>query len=202
MDFSKAFDKVCHKKLLSKLDFYGVRSNTLQWFSCFLAGCQQCVVVDGAQSSYINVLSGVPQGSVIGPTLFLIYINDLPEYVDCTVHLFADDTVMYLTIHSEEQCAQLQVDLDMLQVWEEDWLMEFNPEKCEILRISRKKTVISYDYTLHGKVLRSVKSARYLGVQLSHDLKWNAQITKATAKANLILGFLKRNLRVKSCALK
>ena len=156
MDFSKAFDKVCHKKLLSKLDFYGVRSNPLQWISCFLEGRQQCVVVDGAQSSYIDVLSGVPLGSVIG-TLFLVYINDLSEYVSSTAHLFADDTVMYLTIHSEEQCAQLQVDLDMLQVWEEDWLMEFNPEKCEILRISRKKTVTSYDYTLHGKVLRSVK---------------------------------------------
>ena len=93
MDSSKAFDKVCHKKLLSKLDFYGVRSNTLQWISCFLEGRQQYVVVDGAQSSYTDVLSGAPQGSVIDPTLFLVYINDLPDYVSSTVHLFADDTV-------------------------------------------------------------------------------------------------------------
>ena len=202
MDFSKAFDKVCHKKLISKLDFYGVRGNTLQWISCFLEGRQQCVVLEGTQSSYLDGFSGVPQGSVIGPTLFLVYINDLPEYVNSTVHLFADDTVMYLTINSDEQCTQLQADLNRLEEWEREWLMAFNPEKCEVLRISRKKTVIYFDYILHGKILRSVKSAKYLGVELSHNLKWNAQIGKATAKANCTLGFLKRNLRVKSCALK
>ena len=133
---------------------------------------------------------------------FLVYINDLPEYVNSTVDLFSDDTVMYLTINSDEQCTQLQADLNRLEEWEREWLMAFNPEKCEVLHISRKKTVIYFDYTLHGKILRSVKSAKYLGVELSHDLKWNAQIGKATAKANRTLGFLKRNLRVKSCALK
>jgi hypothetical protein len=104
--------------------------------------------------------------------LFLMYINDLPEYVQSNVHLFADDTIMYLAIHSEDQCAQLQSDLDNLQSWGKDWLMEFNSDKCEVLRVTRKKSMIHHDFTLYGKVLRSVTSARYLGLQLSHDLKW------------------------------
>lgn len=130
MDFSKAFDKVCHKRLLAKLDYYGIRNDTLQWIRCFRLGRQQRVVIDGDQSSYLPVLSGVPQGSVIGPILFLTYINDLPNYVHSNVHLFADDTIMYLTIQSEDQCDQLQSDLNNLQVWEQEWLMEFNPDKC------------------------------------------------------------------------
>ena len=91
MDFSKAFDKVSHPKLLAKLDHYGIRNDALKWISCFLNNRQQSVVVDGAQSHYLPVLSGVPQGSVIGPTLFVTYINGLPDYVNSAVHLFADD---------------------------------------------------------------------------------------------------------------
>ena len=91
MDFSKAFDKVSHPKLLAKLDHYGIRNDALKWISCFLNNRQQSVVVDGAQSHYLPVLSGIPQGSVIGPTLFVTYINDLPDYVNSAVHLFADD---------------------------------------------------------------------------------------------------------------
>ncbi len=158
---------------------------------------QQCVVVDEEQSPYLPVLSGIPQCSVIGPILFLVYINGLPEYVQSNVYLFADDTIMYLAIHSEDQCGQLQSDLDNLQAWEKDWLMEFNQDICEVLRVMRKKSMIHHDYTLHGKVLRCVIYARYLAVKLSHDLKWNSHISNVTAKANRTLGFLKRNLRVK-----
>ena len=202
MDFSKAFDKVCHTKLLTKLDYYGIRNNTLKWISCFLNNRKQCVVVNGTQSSYLPVLSGVPQGSVIGPSLFLIYINDLPEYVDSTVHLFADDTVMYLTVHNEDHCAQLQRDINQLEIWENHWSMNFNPDKCELLRITRKRTVIEQQYTLHGKVIKEVNTAKYLGVHISGDLKWNHHIGKITSKANRTLGFVKRNLRVKSCTLR
>ena len=159
-------------------------------------------MVNGTQSSYLPVLSGVPQGSVIGPTLFLIYINDLPEYVDSTVHLFADDTVMYLTIHNEDHCAQLQRDINQLEIWENHWSMNFNPDKCELLRITRKRTVIEQQYTLHGQVIKEVNTAKYLGVHISGDLKWNHHIGKITSKANRTLGFVKRNLRVKSRTLR
>ena len=130
MDFAKAFDKVCHKKLISKLEYYGIRENTLKWITSFLNNRQQCVVVDGEQSSYLPVKSGVPKGSTIGPTLFLIYINDLPDFVESNVHLFAVDTVMYLSIDSQDSCNQLQADLNNLELWEQDWLMSFNPDKC------------------------------------------------------------------------
>ena len=131
---------------------------------------QQSVVVDGAQS-HLPVLSGVPQESVIGPTLFLIYINDLPDYVNSAVHLFADDTIVYLTVHNEDHCDQLQTDIDQLQLWEKHWSVEFNPEKCELLRITRKRTAVERQYTIHSKVLKEVKNTKYLGVHLSSDLK-------------------------------
>ena len=83
---------------------------------------------------------------MIGPTLILIYINDLPDYVNSAVHLFADDTIMYLTVHNEDHCDQLQADIDQLQLWEKHWSMEFNPEKCELLRITRKRTAIERQY--------------------------------------------------------
>ena len=202
MDFSKAFDKVSHPKLLAKLDHYGIRNDALKWISCFLNNRQQSVVVDGAQSHYLPVLSGVPQGSVIGPTLFLIYINDLPDYVNSAVHLFADDTIMYLTVHNEDHCDQLQADIDQLQLWEKHWSTEFNPEKCVLLRITRKRTAIERQYTLHRKFLKEVKNTKYLGVHLSSDMKWNCHIDNITSRANRALGFVKRNLRVKSRTLK
>ena len=189
MDFSKAFDKVSHPKLLAKLDHYGIRNDVLKWMSCFLNNRQQSVVVDGAQSHYLPVLLGIPQGSVIGPTFFSIYINDLPDYVNSAVHLFADNTIMYLTVHNEDHCDQLQADIDQLQLWEKHWSMELNPEKCELLRITRKRTTIEQQYTLHGKVLKEVKNTNYLGVHLSSDLKWNCHIDKITSRVNRALGF-------------
>ena len=110
-------------------------------------------MTDGNQSPYLPVLFGVPQRSVTGPILFVIYIYDLPEYVQSTVYLFADDTLTYLSVHKEDHCTQLQADIDQLELREQHQSMEFNPEQCKVLRITRKRTVISYQYTLRGKVL-------------------------------------------------
>ena len=108
MDFAKALDKVAHNRLLYKLSSYGVKGNTLGWVGSFLSGRSQKVVLEGKSSSSAPVLSSVPQGSVWGPVLFLIYINDLPEYVsNSTVRLFADDTLLYLTIHNTSDCIKL-----------------------------------------------------------------------------------------------
>ena len=116
MDFSKAFDKVGHKRLLEKLDFYGIRGKTNQWIKTFLQDRRQAVVVEGEMSEYVNVLSGVPQGSVLGPSLFLFYINDIHNNLNSIVRLFADDTICYLTIKSQEDAQTLQADLDRLGV--------------------------------------------------------------------------------------
>ncbi len=195
LDFSKAFDKVNHEKLLYKLHCYGVRENTLNWIRAFLNGRSQKVVIEGEESGSVPVTSGVPQGSVLGPILFVIYINDLPDHIISQVRLFADDTAVYITIRHEDDGKTLQHDLDTLQVWEKNWDMHFNPSKCQILHISRTKSPVTSSYTLHGQVLEAVASAKYLGATISNNLSWNQHITNITNKANSTLGFVKRNIK-------
>ena len=203
MDFAKAFDKVAHNRLLFKLSSYGVKGNTLGWIGSFLSGRSQKVVLEGKSSTSAPVLSGVPQGSVLGPALFLIYINDLPEYVtNSTVRHFADDTLLYLTIHSTFDCIKLQEDLNNIERWESDWQMSFHPEKCEVIHITTKKKPILHKYTLHGHTLSSVPQIKYLGVHISNDLKWNSHINSISSKTNQTLGFLKRNLKINSPTIK
>ena len=128
LDFSKAFDKVAHEKLLQIPHTYDIRGETLKWIKDFLYTCirKQSVVTNGANPSTIPVSSGVKQGSVLGPILFLAYINDLPEQVRSRVRLFADDTAMYLCIGSLSEPNILQEDLRKLEQWEEDLDMNFN----------------------------------------------------------------------------
>ena len=195
LDFSKAFDKVPHARLESKLNYYGIRENTLQWIKCFLSQRSQQVVLDGKTSASAPVTSWVPQGSVPGPLLFLCYINDLPSCVSSTPHLFADDCHLYRRINSPADAVILQQDLDRLQKWEADWLMQFNPDKCEVIRITnRRGRRIDSDYTIHGTVLREVSSAKYLGVTIDSKLTWNAHVANVTKKANNTQAFLQRNI--------
>ena len=143
LDFSKAFDKVNHLKLIYKLSCFGVKGNTLNWIQSFLIGRTQTVVLDGESSNEVPVTSGVPQGSVLGPLLFLLYINDLPENIQSQVRLFADDTAMYLTVSNLQDSQVLQTDLESLQHWEQTWDMEFNPNKCQVLHITRSKKPVT-----------------------------------------------------------
>ena len=196
LDFSKAFDKVSHEKLAYKLFHYGVQGKTLDWIKGFLADRSQRVVLDGVSSSSIPVTSGVPQGSVLGPVLFLAYINDLPEQVTSQVRLFADDTVVYITIHKHTDSQILQDDLHKLELWEGKWNMEFNPSKCQVIHISTSRNPIDTSYTLHGQVLEATSSARYLGVDIANDLSWKPHINRITSSASKSLGFLRRNIRV------
>ena len=202
MDFSKAFDKVGHQRLLLKLHHYGVRGKTNRWIQAFLTNRTQRVALNGEHSCNAHVKSGVPQGSVLGPCLFLLYINDLPESLGSTVRLFADDSLLYMTIRSQADTEILQNDLKKLENWEEKWLMEFNTDKCHVLRVTRKQNPIIHEYTLHDKVLETVNSAKYLGVTLTSDLRWNRHVENIAYKANQSLGFLRRNLRINSPNLK
>jgi len=129
LDFSKAFDKVPHKRLIYKLNHYGIHGTVLDWISSFLSERSQQVLVDGHMSPSAPVTSGVPQGTVLGPLLFLMYINDLPDRVRSTSRLLADDSLLYRRIKTVEDVAILQDDLDQLQKWEQDWQMTFNPSK-------------------------------------------------------------------------
>ena len=202
LDFSKAFDKVSHEKLIFKLNQYGIKGKNLEWIRAFLNNMSQQVVVDGIQSTSIPVTSGVPQGSVLGPILFLAYINDLPEHVTSQVRLFADDTVIYITLHKQTDSIALQKDLQHLEPWESLWDMEFNPGKCQVFHVSTSRSPINTQYVLHGQVLETVSSARYLGVDISSDLSWKTHINRITSNANRSLGSLKRNIKANHPQLK
>ena len=202
LDFSKAFDKVGHKRLLRLLRYYGIAGKTNLWIESFLSSRTQQVVVEGEHSYVGNVVSGVPQGSVLGPCLFLFYINSLPEGLLSRARLFADDTLIYMTISSRADGSKLQSDLDALERWEKKWMMEFHPGKCEVLSVSRKRKPTVINYTLHGVALKRVQHAKYLGVTISSDLRWNTHVNNVKAKASRTLGFLRRNLQVKNQAIK
>ena len=147
-------------------------------------------------SSWGSVTSGVPQGSVIGPILFLVYINDLPIGLKSNVRLFADDTIVYLTISNEEDGRILQSDLDKLTKCEDKWQMQFHPQKCNVIQISKKARPIRTSYHLHGHTLEEVDSTKYLGVTIQNTFSWNDHITSVCKKANGTIGFLKRNLQI------
>ena len=196
LDFSKAFDKVSHKNLALKLQYYGINKivGLLDWINSFLTSRTQRVILDGATSDKIQVTSGVPQGSVLGPILFLLYINDLPPETHSHIRLFADDAILYREIKSNTDCTILQEYLNRLANWETKWLMKFNPSKCQILSVTHKQCPIKFQYKLHNEALENVKSAKYLGITITSDLSWNKHIATVTSEANKALGFVKRNI--------
>lgn len=202
MDFAKAFDKVSHSLLLHKLNYYGIRGHINAWIQDFLLQRQQAVVVDGAQSSYVPVESGVPQGSVLGPSLFLLYINDLPRQTSSRSRLFADDTICQRTILEPSDQLTLQQDICKLEEWEKTWNMSFHPDKCQILRVSRSRRKFEQPYTIHGHTLEVVENAKYLGVTISSDGTWDNHIRNTISKANKILGLLRRSLKIDSTSVK
>ena len=147
LDLSKTFDAVPHNKLSHKLSSYGIRGQLLNWIDAFLTDRkQQKVVLNGETSQPQLVISGVPRGSVLGPLLFLCYINDIPTVVKSKIKLYADDALLYRNINSEEDITILQQDLNLLSQWAKKWQMNFNPSKCECLRISNKSNLPNLTY--------------------------------------------------------
>ncbi|XP_074616985.1 uncharacterized protein LOC141876332 isoform X2 [Acropora palmata] len=194
-DFSKAFDTVPHARLLKKLEHYGINELVLGWIRSWLLNRSQRVIIDGASSNEVSVRSGVPQGTVLGPLMFLIYINDIGEHITSNLRLFADDSLLYSAIDIPQDCLALQEDLDKLSQWSYKWQMSFNVSKCKSLSITRKRNPYLHQYTMNGQELESVKSHPYLGVELTQSLNWNNHINNITTKANRSLGFIKRNLK-------
>ena len=191
LDFSKAFDTVPHSLLLHKLAHYGIDGPIHRWLTSFLTQMKMSVVIEGEHSNSVEVTSGVPQGTVLGPLLFLCHINDLPSAVKSQVRLFADDCVLYRQIISQRDHLKLQQDLTQLQKWASDWGMRFNVDKCQVMSIDAKT---SYFYTINEHILKHTSQNPYLGLTLADDLKWSHHINKTGRKANAILGLLRRNL--------
>ena len=134
--------------------------------------------------------SGVPQGTVLAPLLFLCYINDLPELVSCCCRLYADDVLLYKVIRSDEDCASLQSDLDVLQKWADDWQMRFNALKCQHISFCSKQV-----HMICNEVIKQGDSIKYLGVNIDKRITWSQQVDKITLKANRVWGFLYRNIK-------
>ena len=196
LDFSKAFDKVPHQRLLQKLSHIGIQGNTLDWIRSFLGNRTQSVVLNGHQSQVTSVTSGVPQGTVLGPLLFLVYINDLPDMIapGTTARLFADDCALYRQINSNEDQIILQEDLNRLQEWERTWLMEFHPTKCQVIRITNRRKPFNSNYFIHNIQLSTCDSAKYLGLSIHFKLSWNNHIDSIAKKAENVRALINRNL--------
>ena len=193
LDFAKAFDKVPHRRLLEKCRGLGLDGSVVEWIKVWLEGRQQRVVLNGEASEWADVLSGVPQGSVLGPTLFLIFINDIDTAVEATSHVllkFADDTKVGQVVESEEQRQELQGTINRLVEWSEEWQMLFNSEKCHILHLGHRNA--RFEYTMGGRVLEAVESEKDVGVIIHQSLKPSMQCARAAGRANAILGQLSR----------
>lgn len=180
LDFRKAFDKVPKYRLLQKLEQFGIRGNLLMWIQDFLTDRTFFVKVGTAVSDSRNVLSGVPQGSVLGPLLFIAYTSDLRHFIKSSYSLYADDTKIYcnpLTDH-----AQLQEDLDLIQEWSESWLLPLNFDKCVVLHLGKQNPRLGYN--INGEQLLSSDSHDDLGVIITHNLSWSNHIARQVKKAN------------------
>jgi hypothetical protein len=196
LDFAKAFDKVPHQRLLAKLEAHGVRGVVLQWIRSWLRGRKQRVVVNGAMSEWSDVISGVPQGSVLGPILFIVFVNDLDLGITGNLLKFADDTKLYLSLKNDEATALLQEDLRVLCQWSHDWQMLFNAAKCSVLHVGHNNPGASYEFG--GVTLAEVTEARDLGVIVHQSLKPSCQCLQAAKKANRVLGMIHRTITNKS----
>ena len=195
LDFAKAFDMVSHAGLLVKLKSFGFDDQLINWMKSYLSGRRQRVVLGNVFSSWKDVLSGIPQGSILGPLLFQLFINDMPDLFNELCKLFADDTKLLAAIRNSLDCNKLQTDLDAATKWADTWKMKFNNDKCKVMHIGKNNP--SYQYTMLSNstertILEVTAAERDLGIIISKDLKWKCQVQKASNKANAVLGILKR----------
>ena len=197
-DFQKAFDTVPHERLLRKIESYGIKSNPLNWIRSYLSDRSQRVIVNGASSSWTDVTSGVPQGSVLGPILFLIYINDMPNVVHSCIMLFADDTKLYRVVTSPEDCVAIQQDIDNLVEWSRLWQLRFHPKKCKVMRVGTGHPDARYHMTEgDGDVveLEITRLEKDLGVHIDDQLKFHEHVSKTVSKGNQLVGLIRRSFQ-------
>ena len=193
LDFAKAFDKVPHKRLLSKLEAHGITGNILRWIAGWLENRRQKVSVEGELSEWAVVKSGVPQGSVLGPLLFLIYINDIDENILSKFCKFADDSKVAKVVNNAHDAEIVREDLVKLQNWSHDWQMEFNSDKCQVMHVGKKN--LNSQYVLNSNTLKPTESERDLGVLVDKSFKFSEHCNRAANSANAVIGMIKRTIK-------
>ena len=188
LDFAKAFDTVPHQRLLNKLKAYGIEGDLLNWISSFLSNRTQRVRVNKSFSEYKTVDSGIPQGSVLGPVLFTIYINDLPDVVESICKIFADDTKLYGAVSNSDI---IQKDLKALMEWSKLWLLSFNIPKCHVLHMGKNNPENKY-YMEESTELAITTSEKDIGVTFTSEMNFNVHINNVVKKGNQMAGLIKR----------
>ena len=193
LDYRKAFDSVPHERLLAKLHALGIRGRLHSWIRSFISGRKQRVRVEDSLSAWRPVTSGIPQGSVLGPTLFLCFINDLPTVVTGIVALFADDSRLYGTCATDSECASLQEDIDQVYRWSEQWQLPFNDAKCKVVHYGKRNK--RHEYQMNKTPISAVTEEKDLGVLFDESMDFSKHTHSVVSKANSRLGLVRRCFR-------
>ena len=191
LDFTKAFDRVSHQRLLTKLYNIGIKGNLMNWIKDFLKGKEQRVEVNNEFSDWASVVSGIPQGSVLGPSLFTIFINDIPNDITSNVKIFADDTKFYNSAHLNHL---IQEDLNHLLQWSNKWLLPFNIEKCKVLHYGKVNP--KNDYMMNDISVLSDSSIKDLCITFQDTLTFDEHISKITSTENSQLGIIRNTFHI------
>ena len=193
LDFSKAFDRVPHQRLLKKLDSHNIKGSVRNWIGNWLSDRRQRVVINGSQSAWQPVISGVPQGSVLGPLCFIVFIDDLDLAAEevMLVEKFADDTKIAQSVTSPAEIDTMQQCIDNLEKWSDTWGMSFNLDKCKVMHVGQ--TNPKNNYTMSGKQLHSTDQEKDIGVLITDNLKPTAQCNSAASKGRIVLGQIARS---------
>ena len=198
LDYRKAFDCVPHKRLIKQINSFGIEGNAIKWLEAFLTGRKQKVRVNGAESAWAPVISGIPQGSILGPIMFSLFVNDMPDEVTSLISLFADDTKVYLPLTSNNSARQLQEDLWKLEHWAKIMLMKFHPLKCKVLHLGRNNQKAEYfmhndDGSLHK--LENPDVEKDLGVFTDYKLHFTDHCQQKVNAANRTLRYIKHTFK-------
>ena len=199
-DYSSAFTSVSHRLLLHKLKHsFNITGLAYSWIESYLSHRSQRVILDGKHSDWVPVLSGVPEGSILGPILFTCYVADLPSHIQTCSLSYADDVKIFHRIQSPADADSLQADLNRLNEWSKMWRLKLNPAKCKTITFTLRSSPINMSYVLDGHRLERCTKISDLGVTLDVKLTFRDHVDLAMSKANRMLGLLMRSMRVSTC---
>jgi len=195
LDFAKAFDKVPYIRLFKKLEAHGIFGDVLSWIRNWLSGRRQQATINGECSGWHDVTSGVPQGSVLGPLLFVIYINDLDVDMVSKICKFADDTKLNKCVNCLKDAEDLREDLRKLDEWASKWQMQFNKDKCTVMHLGKSNS--QFEYMIGNDILKKTIKEKDLGVVIDTSMKFTEQCNTAMKSANSMLGLIRRTVKNK-----